>query len=273
MFPELFKIGSITIPTYGFLLAIGVLLAIILSIRTAKRENLDIKIFSDFMFYTIISGLLGAKLFLFIQNFQFYTSRFSNLKNLLFEGGVFYGGLIFGAIFAIWYIKKNKLEFLFLGDIVAPSLALGHFFGRLGCYSAGCCYGAVAEECAIAVTFPADNNLIPNAGQMAPRYPVQLMEAILNLINFLVLYLIYRKKRSRFKGEIFILYIFNYSIIRFFIEYFRGDIDRGYVIGGLSHPLTSISTSQLISIFGFTLSIILYLRFRRKIGKEENTEG
>ncbi len=271
MFPVLIKLGPITIPTYGFLLAIGVLLAIILSINLAKKKGLDLKVFSDFMFYSLISGLLGAKLFLFFQNINYYTSDFSHLKNLLFEGGVFYGGLIFGGIFAIWFIRKHKLNFRIIGDLVAPSLALGHFFGRLGCFSAGCCYGSVAEGCSIAVTFPKDNHLLPNAGQLLPRYPVQLFEAFLNLTNFIVLILVYKFKKKRFEGEIFTLYIFNYSIIRFFVEYFRGDIDRGYVIGGLSHPLTSLSTSQFISIIGIIIAVSLYFISRKKkekIGKD-----
>jgi len=268
MFPVLLKIGPITIPTYGFLLATGVLIAIILSIHFAKKKELDIKVFSDFMFYTLISGLLGSKLFLVLQNTDFYFSSLKNFKNILFEGGVFYGGIIFGGLFALWFIRKHKLNFKIIGDIVAPTIALGHFFGRLGCYSAGCCYGAVTKTCKIAVTFPKTNTLIPHADQLLPRYPVQLFEAFLNLANFIVLFSIYKYKKNKFDGQIFILYIFNYSVIRFFVEYFRGDADRGYLIGGLSHPLSSISTSQFISIVGFILSIVLFIITKKKSGKK-----
>jgi len=269
MFPILLRIGPITIPTYGFMLAIGVLLAIIISINSAKKEGLDIKVFSDFMFYTLISGLLGAKLFLVLQNPGFYLKSLYNLKNILFEGGVFYGGLISGGLFAIIYIKRHKLNFKIIGDIIAPTIALGHFFGRLGCFSAGCCYGAVTKTCKLAVVFPKDNKLIPNASFLEPRYPVQLFEAFLNLANFILLFLLYKFKKKRFEGEIFVLYIFNYSIIRFFVEYFRGDVDRGYLFGGLSHPLTSMSTSQFISVIGFLTAIFLFIVLKKKNGKEE----
>ena len=94
------------------------------------------------------------------------------------------------------------------------------------------------------------------------------MEAILNLLNFIVLLYLYKKHRT-FNGKIFAIYIFNYSIIRFFVEYFRGDSDRGYVFGGMESPFLSLSIPQLISIAGILISVFLYLKFRRVMGKED----
>jgi len=93
-------------------------------------------------------------------------------------------------------------------------------------------------------------------------YPTQLIESVLNLINFIFLFILLKKKK--FHGQVFSVYIFNYSIIRFFVEYFRGDSDRGYVFGSLAHPFSSLSVPQLISIIGVIVSIILYINYKKK---------
>lgn len=266
MHPILIKIGPITIHTYGFLLALGVLAAIILIQILGKKENLNKEILINLIFYTFLIGLLGAKLFLFITEMKFYLQNPGEIKNLITSAGVFYGGLICGALFAAWYIKKHKLVFRQLADIMSPAVALAHFFGRMGCFSAGCCWGRSAEGCAIAVQFT-DSRATTGVPLHTPLYPTQLIEAILNLLNFILLFILYKKRK--FTGQIFAVYIFNYSLIRFFLEYFRGDPDRGYVFGGMEQPFTSLSVPQLISIVGFILAIILYRVFKKKAAAEE----
>lgn len=261
MLPVLIKIGPLTIHTYGFLLAIGVLIAIVLMLKFAKDEGMDAKLISDLIFYTLIIGLLGAKLYLFITDFGYYTKNPSRIIEIFTQGGVFYGGLIFGLAFAVWFIKKKSLDLKKIGDIAGPSIALAHFFGRLGCFSAGCCYGRDAAGCSIGVIFP-DLHQSTGVPVGHPIFPTQLMEAILNLLNFFILFLVY-KKRKKFDGQIFSLYIFNYSIIRFFVEYFRGDLDRGYIFGGINNPFLSLSIPQGISLVGVIFSIFLYMRFKR----------
>jgi len=270
MLPILIKIGPITIHTYGFLFAIGVLLGIILSTYLAKKEGINKDDFSNLLFYTLLIALLGAKLLLVITNLSFYLKRPSELKFLLTSGGTFYGGLIGGILFAIFYIKKKKLDYRVIGDITGPSIALGHFFGRLGCFSAGCCYGRFAGESPLAVKFP---NLHQQTGvpTNTPIYPTQLMEAILNLLNFIILFFIYKKRK--FKGQIFLMYIFNYSIIRFIVEYFRGDPDRGYIFGNYTHPFSSLSVPQFISIIGIISVSIFYPIFKRKGEKEKESNS
>jgi phosphatidylglycerol:prolipoprotein diacylglycerol transferase len=260
MHPILVKIGPVTIHTYGFMLAIGVLCAIGLSTWLAKKEKLETKIIFDFIFYTLLIGLVGAKLFLFVTDFGYYTRSFNNFKSLLFSGGAFYGGLIFGVFFAAWFLKKHKINFKVVVDIIGPSVALAHFFGRMGCFFAGCCWGREAQGCPIAVEFtsPDTTTGVPHH---LPLYPTQLMEAGLNLLNFLVLFISYKKKK--FHGQIFTLYIFNYSLIRFFVEFFRGDEDRGYIFGGMAHPFTSLSVPQLISIIGMIAAVVLYKIFKK----------
>ncbi|MCP4215055.1 MAG: prolipoprotein diacylglyceryl transferase [bacterium] len=262
MHPILVKLGPITIHTYGFLLALGVLSAILLSALLAKKQNLDMKLLSDFYFYTILLGLLGAKLFLFVTEFDYYTKGPGRMKDLLFSGGTFYGGLICGGLFAVWFIKKHHMNVRKMGDVIGPGIALAHFFGRLGCFFAGCCWGRDAHGCPIAVEFtnPEASTGVPQGILM---YPTQLVESLLNLLNFLVLMFFFLKKK-KFHGQIFAMYIFNYSLIRFSVEFFRGDDDRGYIFGGMDHPFSSLSVPQLISIGGIAVAIVLYYRFKKK---------
>jgi phosphatidylglycerol:prolipoprotein diacylglycerol transferase len=272
MHPILIEFGPLTIASYGFLFALGVLLAILLSFKKAKAENLDLKVFTDFIFYVMLLSLLGAKLLLLATNLDFYLKYPGEIRYLLTSGGTFFGGLIAGALFTVWFIRRHALSYRVLGDIGGPALALGHFFGRLGCFAAGCCWGREAGHFPLAVTFSsAKANFLTGVPLHVALYPTQLFEALLNLVNFILLSIAY-KKRS-FKGQVFALYILNYSLIRFAIEYFRGDSDRGYVFGGLDRPFSSLSVPQLISIIGFVTALALLKGFRKKGEKEHHVQG
>ncbi len=271
MLPVLVKLGPITIHTYGFLFATGVLMAILLTLHLSKKRGLDTKVIADFVFITILIGLLGAKIFLFVTEIRHYVKYPGEIKYLLTSGGTFYGGLIFGALFAVWYIRKHKLNYRILGDIAGPAIALAHFFGRLGCFAAGCCHGRPAPDFFLGVTYSsAYAHQHTGVPLNISLYPTQLVEAILNLLNFIILITLYKFKKKRFDGQIFIIYVLNYSIIRFFVEFFRGDHDRGYIFGGMDHPFSSLSAPQLISIIGIFVSIILYKTFKRK-GEQQNS--
>ena len=266
MHPILLKIPiiNLTIHTYGFLLATGYVCAIIYSMRMGKRENIDSKILIDLIFWSIVVGLIGSKLFLLVTEVKIYLEDPRKLLLLIRSAGTFYGGLIFGTLFAIWFIKKRDLPLGKIADIFGPAIALAHFFGRLGCFSAGCCWGrACAHFPGVVFSHKDLQTGVPTGIHL---YPTQLIEAILNLLNFVILFLFY--KRRKFAGQIFILYIFNYSLIRFAIEYFRGDLDRGYMFGAVTHPFTSLSVPQFISIIGIILALVLYRVAIKKQQKE-----
>lgn len=261
MLPILIKIGPITIRTYGFLLAVGVLSAVFILHRMSKKEGFPPETVSNLAFFSILSGLIGAKLFLLVTEFGYYMKHPADLKYLITSAGTFYGGLIFGVLFAAWYIRKHRLDFRRLVDIAGPAIALAHFFGRLGCFSAGCCWGREAENCSLAVQF-SHADIETGVPLHTPLYPTQLIESLLNLLNFVFLILFYKKKK--FAGQVFALYIFNYSLIRFAVEFFRGDSDRGYVFGSMNEPFTSLSVPQLISIIGIGTAIVLYRVFKKQ---------
>lgn len=272
MHPILVKIGPLTIASYGFMFAIGALLGVLLFFRLAKKESIDPIILAYFIPYLMIITLLGAKLWRLVTNFGYYLRSPGEIISLLKHGGAFYGGLIFGVIFIVWFIRYHRLSLRQMGDIGAPSMALGHCFGRLGCFAAGCCWGREAGSFPLAVTFTSlKANSLTGIPLHIPLYPTQLFEAALNLCSFLILMVLYKKRK--FKGQVIAMYILNYSVIRFAVEYFRGDPDRGYVFGGMESPLTSLSVPQLICLFGFITALILLKNFKKKGEKEHHIQG
>jgi len=262
MFPILLKIGPLTIHTYGFMMALGVALALWFIYVQAKKQELPASKLIDVAFYTIIVALLGAKLILFFGDLSFYLENPKQLFSLARSGGVFQGGLAFGFFFALWLLRRKKIPAWKTADIIAPALALGHSLGRVGCFSAGCCYGT---ECSVPWGVKFQN---PYASKLTGvpfdtlLHPVQLYEAFLNFSSFLILFFILRKKR--FDGQVISFYIINYSIIRYVVEFFRGDHEaRVYFIQNAS-PYLSISYPQLFSILGLIAGFILLFILKKK---------
>jgi phosphatidylglycerol:prolipoprotein diacylglycerol transferase len=262
MFPILVKLGPLTIHTYGFLMAVGVALGLWLIYVQAKKAGMDANLIMDAAFYTIIVSLIGAKLLLFATNFSYYVGNPRELFSLARSGGVFQGGLTFGTVFALWYFHRKKIPTWKTADLVGPALALGHGFGRIGCFSAGCCYGS---ECSLpwAVIFKNEYaSQLTGVHLHTPLHPVQLYEAALNFLNAGILFLILKKKK--FDGQVFSFYIINYSVIRFFTEYFRGDHeDKIYFIRGAS-AFSSLSLPQLFCVLGLVAGVVLAVVLRRR---------
>jgi phosphatidylglycerol:prolipoprotein diacylglycerol transferase len=262
MFPILVKIGPLTIHTYGFMMAVGVALGLWFIYVQAKKAGLDANRIMDAAFYTIIVSLIGAKLMLFVSNISYYVAYPRELFALARSGGVFQGGLTFGVIYALWYFRRKKIPTWPTADLIAPALALGHGFGRIGCFSAGCCYGS---ECSLPWATVFNNayaSELTGVRLHTPLHPVQLYEAVLNFINFGVLFVILKKKK--FDGQVFAFYIVNYSVIRFFTEYFRGDhSDKIFFIRG-GTPLSSLSYPQLFCLLGLIGGGVLALVLKRR---------
>jgi phosphatidylglycerol:prolipoprotein diacylglycerol transferase len=262
MFPVLVRIGPLTIHTYGFFMAVGVAAALWFIYAQAKKLGYNTNRLMDASFWIIVISLLGAKLILFFSHFSYYLENPAELLSLARSGGVFQGGLTFGLIFAIIYFRKKKIPFWPTADIVAPAIALGHGFGRLGCFSASCCYGRESSW-PWAVIFKSQYaHELTGIPLYTPLHPVQLYESILNFLNFFVLLMIL--KRKKFVGQVFSFYIINYSIIRFFTEYFRGDHGENvYLIKGPS-AFNSLSWPQLYCFLGLALGLFLYQILKRR---------
>jgi phosphatidylglycerol:prolipoprotein diacylglycerol transferase len=245
------RFGTVTVYTYGVLLAAAYLLGLQLALRRAKARQLDSTRVMDLGIYIIISALIGAKLLLLVTDFQAFRQNPAELLNLLREGGVFYGGLIVAVLVALWYIRRVGLPLWTTCDVFAPGIALGHVVGRFGCFFAGCCFGKPASV-PWAITFT-DPFAAANVGTPlnVPLHPTQLYEAG---AEFLILVILLSTERigRKFAGRTFWLYILLYAISRFVIEFYRGD-ERGNV-----GPL---STSQFVSIIlaPLALGMLFYL--------------
>lgn len=251
MHPILFKIGPFTLHTYGLLISTGVLLAVALAVRQARREGEDPQKMLDLAFYLLLASIVGSRLLYVLISYSDYLVRpWAIFK--LWEGGlVFYGGFVLALMVGIWYLDRHRLPLWKTADIWAAPLALGHAVGRLGCFAAGCCYGKPTGV-PWAVTFTDPQSL---AILGVPLHPVQLYEAFANLLLFIFLCL-YRPYR-RFEGQIFWLYVLVYSVIRFVLEFFRGDL-RGFFIPSY------LSTSQGFSMVFAAASLVMLLRLGRK---------
>jgi phosphatidylglycerol:prolipoprotein diacylglycerol transferase len=262
MFPILVKIGPLTIHTYGFMMALGVAFGLWFIYAQAKKAGLDANRIMDAAFYTIIVSLIGAKLILFLSNISYYVAYPRELFALARSGGVFQGGLTFGVIYALWYFRRKKIPTWPTADLIAPALALGHGFGRIGCFSAGCCYGS---GCTLPWAVAFNNEYAADLTGVhlhTPLHPVQLYEAILNFLNFAILYIILKKKK--FDGQVFAFYIINYSVIRFITEYFRGDhSEKIYFIRGAT-SLSSLSYPQLFCLLGLLGGAVLAVVLKRR---------
>lgn len=262
MFPILIKIGPISIHTYGFMMAVGVAFALWFVYVQAKKQSLEASKILDMAFYTIIVSLIGAKLVLFVGNFSYYMEYPSELVSFARTGGVFQGGLAFGILFALWYLRKHRIPTWKVGDLAGPALALGHGFGRIGCFSAGCCYG---RECDVpwGVIFHSEySHNLTGIPLETLLHPTQLYESLLNFTNFLILFFILKKKS--FDGQVFSLYIINYSVIRYVVEFYRGDHpDKAFLIRNPS-PYTSLSLPQLFCILGIITGLVLYFVLKKR---------
>ncbi|MBW1745595.1 MAG: prolipoprotein diacylglyceryl transferase [Deltaproteobacteria bacterium] len=230
MHPILLKIGGITLHTYGFFVAMGFLAGILLARSEAKRLGVDPEKVMDLCFYILIAAIVGSRLFYVVINYELFLSNPLDVFKIWSGGLVFYGGFIAAFFTAFIYLRMHKMPVWLTADITAPSLAIGHFLGRLGCFSAGCCFG---RECDLpwAVTFTHPETLAPF------------------LWSF--------RKRTKFHGQLFWLYVLLYGTTRSFIEIFRGDF-RGDPIFGL------LSISQTLGISMSVIAVIMLIRLTTK---------
>lgn len=262
MHPILFNAGPITIYSYGVLLASAYLLGLWLAVKRARAAGVDPTRIMDLLIWVIIAALVGAKALLFIVEFDQFTSSWQEFTTLLRSGGVFYGGLIAAVVVCIYQLRKHKLPLWTSGDLFAPGIALGYMVGRLGCLLAGCCFGRPTDV-AWAVTFTDPiANLNVGTPLNIPLHPTQVYESAAGLVILLLLLGLERIGRA-FPGRTFWLFVLFYSVSRFIIEFYRGD-DRGM-------PIEGLSTSQLISLVLFPLSLIMLWYLRRPARPEAET--
>jgi len=259
MFPELFRIGNFPINTYGVFLALAFLFAILIAVKLAARDGLPKEKIYDLSLWMLLASLIGSKVLMFFTEPEYRDHPLQLISlDFLRSGGVFYGGLIGAMLTGYFLMRRYNLPWWKTADACAPAIAVGNFFGRLGCFSAGCCWGK-PTTLPWGVKFTELGHEITGVPIDVPLHPTQLYESFSMLIVFF--FLLWLHKHKRFNGQVILLYALLYSIIRFLIEFLRDD-PRGDVFGLTTR--TGLSTSQLISIIvGIAALVLLIVRRRR----------
>lgn len=219
----------------------------------ARREKISSDIIADVTLWIMAGVILGARIVYVITYWQeeFAGQPLSEIFMIQHGGLVFYGGLIGAMVAATIYLRWKKLPMWKIADTLAPSIALGSVFGRIGCLLNGCCYGR-ACDLPWAITFPADNPLHPPT---YPVHPTEIYDALLNLGLYVFLAWLFRRKK--FDGQVFATYLVGYAITRSFVEYFRGDYDA-------AHHHFGLTPGQVVSIPMFFGGIALALFLSRR---------
>lgn len=287
MHPILFNIGDFYVGTYGILIVIGMFTGLALGRQLAKRVGISPDLIYDMAFFVLLSGFIGARILFILLNLDLF---FDAPLSLIFarEGFVFLGGFIGAVVVAIAFVKIKQMPMWDVGDIAAPSLALGHAIGRIGCFLAGCCYGRPVGGGLdfLGVSFPHVHKesgesflsfayhdhvraglISPEASGSLPVYPTQLFESLANFIIFGTLLYLWRKRA--FSGQIFVFYLLFYGAARFLIEFLRGDVERGLYFGGV------ISTSQILGLvaIGAGGALWLYLKPPMQVSRANAVHG
>jgi phosphatidylglycerol:prolipoprotein diacylglycerol transferase len=247
MHPVICQVGAFSIYTYGLLIAIGFLAAVILASAKCRKTTFAKQVVIDLSICLLIYGIIGARLLHVIVNWQYYSNNLTEIVMLQHGGLAFQGGL-FLAIAGGWlYLKKRKIDFFEIADLIMPYVALGQSLGRIGCFFNGCCYGRETLSF-LGVKFPQIPVLV---------YPTQLFYSFSWLAVFIILNIIYDKRG--FSGQVFSLYIIFYGAIRFLIDFLRGDLT--YIWGGLT-------LTQIISLLFVFIGIVTYLMLVKNAGKK-----
>ncbi|MBO5923556.1 MAG: prolipoprotein diacylglyceryl transferase [Lentisphaeria bacterium] len=260
MDPVLFSIGSFSLRWYGVMAALGFMVGLAIFQLNKKYAKLTSDQITNIVMLGMISGVVGARVFYVVQNWSYYSANPAAIIRVDQGGLVFYGGFILALFLVIWYVKKIcKADVVRSLDALAPALAAAHALGRIGCFFNGCCYGKPAELW-WSVVYPEKTEPFVRYGAM-PLHPVQIYEAILNIILASVLFVLVRKCK---RGITMSVYLLAYGLLRFVDEFFRGD-HSDFVQG--------LTPAQVIGFGMIHAGIILLIIFLRKQSDEtfENT--
>jgi len=310
---------EIGLHTYGVLIGCGCAIAIVLAFREARRQGLDGSKILDLSFWMLVAGLVWSRVLYVALNARSFARICAGggddelaARSLgrvvgdctrvlqVWEGGlVFYGGFIAAGVFAFYFARRQGWSFWALGDLFAPSLAIGHAFGRLGCFTAGCCFGKTCDLAAHwCARFGADSvafeqlraaSAIPDGAALTPPlFPTQLYEAIGELLIFAVLMFARRwlregsnaggeaggERPARKPGTLVLLYAVLYGLLRFGVELYRGDFARLYLfhfatprlsrwLGLPAGEAVLLSTGQVVSIAVVLVAVAVLIHRRR----------
>lgn len=255
MHPKLITLWEFNIYTYGFFLAVAFIVGVFIAKRFAEKSDIDPEKMTDLCIYTLIGGIVFSRLFYVFTNPALFKDNLLGIFKIWEGGLVFYGGFIGALLTALVYMRFTHLPFWKIADILSIPVAVGHGIGRIGCFFAGCCYGK-ACDLPWAVVFNHPDTLAQPRG--VPLHPTQLYSVGVNLTIALFLFMI--RKRTKFDGQLFWIYILLYGISRSIVEIFRGDF-RGAIVFGM------LSISQTIGIAMSLLAVVMLLYLKHRNSK------
>lgn len=254
MRPILFEHGDFVIPTFYLMMVVASIVGTYIVYYFCKKEGLSRVVALDVGMIGTITGIIGARIFHIVIEYPWYYLEHPTYTWQIWRGGlVWYGGMIVATFSIIGYLRWRKQPILPYLDILAISICAVLFFGRVGCFSVGCCYGQ-PTHLPWALIFPPYSE----AGRQfpgIPLHPTQLYEMTSMVGLFLIG--VYVENRKKFYGQTAWIILILYAIARGVIEIFRGDSDRGIFTGGLS-------TSQIIGILNIGVGIVLYVYCRNR---------
>lgn len=260
MKPILFQLGDFSLHTFGLLVALAFIAGLWLAARNAVRVGFSADFIYDLAPWLILGGLAGARILYVISYWdRDFAGRPLTEVFAVWRGGlVFYGGLIGSTLATVGRLRWLKQPIWRVADCLAPSVALGHVFGRLGCLANGCCFGRPTDV-PWAIRYPRGHETFPVSALTATAvHPAQLYEAAMNLAFCGVLLWLFR--RRRFDGQVFAVYLIGYAFIRTVAELFRGDYSLQ------SAPLAGVFTpGQTASAIILALGISLWWLLRKPV--------
>lgn len=235
------------------MIAMGFLISVWVGRSLAVSSGLDANRIVDLGFCCLLSGFVGARLLYVLTQWSFFAQEPSAIFKFWEGGLVFYGGPLFAFPAGLWFVRRYKMPVWKTADIILPSLVIAHSMGRLGCLSAGCCYGKpTGTQYGIRLY----SELVDPQLRGVLLHPTQLYEAFSLLVLFFGLMWVYRRKK--FDGEVALVYFIVYPVIRSIIEIYRGDQIRGFIINNI------LSTSQFISILIFAAALVCFTVLARR---------
>jgi phosphatidylglycerol:prolipoprotein diacylglycerol transferase len=252
--PIAFHLGSLPIRWYGVMMALAFVAGLWTATRRARLANVSGDIIADVTLWLMLGSIAGAR-FVHVTTYwtDYANEPFSEVFMIQHGGLVFYGGLIGATVAGFVYLAWKKLPVWKIADILAPSIALGSVFGRIGCLLNGCCYG-YACNLPWAITFPPGHETHPFDQPAVPVHPTEIYDGLLNLVLYVFLAWLFRRKK--FDGQIFATYLIVYSVFRSIAESFRGDYPTDHVHAGLT-------SAQLVSAPILIVGLVLFF-WRKK---------
>jgi len=252
LYPELFTIGNLTVHSYGLMIALGVLISAVALYREAPGEKMNPDHVLEAVVASTFFGLIGARLLYVLLNWDYFSANPGEILFAQFAGLSFYGGLFLGVFVLFIWTRWRKLPFFKLADLMAPYLALGYAFGRLGCFLNGCCYGRLSD---LPWAMPA--GMVDDA----LRHPVQLYAALGSVLVFAILR--YLRPRRPFDGFVLMFLFALYGLLRFSTEFFRQEIA----------VWLGLSAAQIFSLALILVSVLAIFAVRGFLSRADSSKS